>query len=79
VSFGGCLDYPSEQRFDPSAEELVMLAYQSKDHSLAKQVHEHYLPKLLHHDPNEITTEQEITARNRLFNVDGFGLAWVWM
>lgn len=36
----------------------------------------HYLPKLLSHDPNEITTEQEITARNRLFNVDGFGIAW---
>ena len=34
-----------------------------------------YLPKLLSHDPNEITTEHEITARNRLFNVDGFGVA----
>lgn len=45
-------------------------------HSLAKQVHEHYLPKLISHDPNEITTEHEITARNRLFNVDGFGVAW---
>ncbi|MCJ1438079.1 hypothetical protein MMC27_007466 [Xylographa pallens] len=45
-------------------------------HSLAKQVHEHYLPKLLAHDPNEITTEHEVTARNRLFNVDGFGVAW---
>ena len=45
-------------------------------HSLSKQVHEHYLPKLLSHDPKEITTEHEITARNRLFNVDGFGMAW---
>ncbi|MCJ1272306.1 hypothetical protein MMC21_000092 [Puttea exsequens] len=45
-------------------------------HGLAKQVHDHFLPKLLSHDPNEITTEQEITARNRLFNVDGFGVAW---
>ena len=35
-----------------------------------------YLPKLLSHDPNEITTEHEVTARNRLFNVDGFGVAW---
>ena len=35
-----------------------------------------YLPKLLSHDPNEITTEHEINVRNRLFNVDGFGLAW---
>lgn len=39
-------------------------------------MHEHYLPKLLSHDPHEITSEHEITARNRLFNVDGFGVAW---
>ncbi|TVY81059.1 putative glutamine amidotransferase DUG3 [Lachnellula suecica] len=48
-------------------------------HALSKQVHEHYLPKLLSHDPAvhaEHTTEAEITTRNRLFNVDGFGMAW---
>jgi glutamine amidotransferase len=45
-------------------------------HGLAHQVHDHYLPKLLHYDPDNITTEQEITTRNRLFNIDGFGLAW---
>ncbi|MCJ1354069.1 MAG: hypothetical protein MMC33_004056 [Icmadophila ericetorum] len=48
-------------------------------HSLSKQVHEHYLPKLLAHsptNPHEQTNEAEITARNRLFNVDGFGIAW---
>lgn len=48
-------------------------------HALSKQVHEHYLPKLLSHDPSvhaEPTTEAEITTRNRLFNVDGFGMAW---
>jgi len=48
-------------------------------HSLTKQVHDHYLPKLLSHDSavhSEPTTEAEITARNRLFNVDGFGMAW---
>src|SRR5450432_3769312 len=31
------------------------------------------------HDPSELaetTTESEITMRNRLFNVDGFGMAW---
>ncbi|TVY34262.1 putative glutamine amidotransferase [Lachnellula occidentalis] len=46
-------------------------------HALSKQVHQHYLPKLLSHDPAvhaEPTTEAEITARNRLFNVDGFGM-----
>jgi len=48
-------------------------------HSLAKQIHDHYLPKLLSHDPtihSEPTTEADITARNRLLNVDGFGMAW---
>ncbi|TKA70548.1 hypothetical protein B0A49_07629 [Cryomyces minteri] len=45
-------------------------------HSLAKQVHEHYLPKLISHDPHNITTQQEINARNRLFNIDGLGVAW---
>ncbi|KAF4632506.1 hypothetical protein G7Y89_g5630 [Cudoniella acicularis] len=51
----------------------------SPAHALSKQVHEHYLPKLLSHDPAdhaESTTEAEITVRNRLFNVDGFGMAW---
>ncbi|KAE8443442.1 hypothetical protein EG329_001839 [Mollisiaceae sp. DMI_Dod_QoI] len=48
-------------------------------HSISKQIHQHYLPKLLSHDPAvhaEPTTEAEITERNRLFNVDGFGMAW---
>jgi glutamine amidotransferase len=48
-------------------------------HSLSKQVHEHYLPKLLSHDPTvhaEPTTESEISTRNRLFNIDGFGMSW---
>ncbi|KAI9844375.1 MAG: hypothetical protein M1838_002199 [Thelocarpon superellum] len=47
-------------------------------HSLSKQVHDHYLPKLLSHslDPSQDTTAQEITVRNRLFNIDGLGVAW---
>ncbi|KAI9823931.1 MAG: hypothetical protein M1832_002249 [Thelocarpon impressellum] len=46
-------------------------------HSLAKQVNEHYLPKLLHNeDAAGATTEREIALRNRLLNVDGLGLAW---
>ncbi|KAI9822653.1 MAG: hypothetical protein M1827_000372 [Pycnora praestabilis] len=45
-------------------------------HSLVKQVENHYLPKLLSHDPENITSEHEINARNRLFNTDGLGLAW---
>lgn len=39
-------------------------------------MHEHYLPYLLSHDPKNITTEHEISAKNRLFNVDGIGVAW---
>lgn len=34
------------------------------------------MPKLLAHSPNNITTEHEISARNRLFNIDGLGVAW---
>lgn len=45
-------------------------------HSLCNQVHEHYLPRLLAHLPNNITTEHEADARNRLFNVDGVGISW---
>lgn len=48
-------------------------------HALSKQVHEHYLPQLLSHDPSVHagpTTQAEITIRNRLFNVDGFGMTW---
>jgi len=33
-------------------------------------------PKLLHYDPNNITTEKEVDVRNRLFNIDGLGVAW---
>ncbi|CZR58414.1 uncharacterized protein PAC_08306 [Phialocephala subalpina] len=61
---------------EPALLEDVLV---TPPHSLSKQVHEHYLPKLLSHNPKvhaEPTTEAEITERNRLFNVDGFGMAW---
>ena len=45
-------------------------------HALSKQVHDHYLPHLFSHVPGEQTTKQEIALRNRLFNVDGFGMVW---
>ena len=47
-------------------------------HSLAKQVHDHYLPGLTHSEPDEDSnaTEKEIALRNRLFNIDGLGVAW---
>jgi glutamine amidotransferase len=47
-------------------------------HSLSKQVHDHYLPYLAHYEPDAdpMATEREISIRNRLFNADGFGVAW---
>ncbi|KZS87534.1 N-terminal nucleophile aminohydrolase [Sistotremastrum niveocremeum HHB9708] len=47
-------------------------------HALSKQVENHYLPKLLHHDPNDPlhTTKAEIALRNKFFNADGLGVAW---
>jgi len=47
-------------------------------HSLSKQVHDHYLPKLMHYEPDadHKSTEREIAMRNRMFNADGLGMAW---
>ncbi|KAK5057642.1 hypothetical protein LTR84_011643 [Exophiala bonariae] len=60
----------------PSEECLLEDVLITPDHSLAKQVHDHYLPKLFSHLPGQATTKQEINLRNRLFNIDGFGVAW---
>ncbi|KZF20215.1 N-terminal nucleophile aminohydrolase [Xylona heveae TC161] len=45
-------------------------------HSLTKQVNEHYFPGLLSHEPGASTTKQEIKIRNALYNMDGMGMAW---
>lgn len=45
-------------------------------HGLTHQVNEHYLPKLIAHNPTHDPAEQEATARNVLLNVDGIGVAW---
>lgn len=60
---------------EPCLLEDVLIA---PAHSLAKQVHDHYLPKLSHHEPDEDpkATEKEIAMRNKLFNADGLGVAW---
>ncbi|KAL6250208.1 hypothetical protein RBB50_002509 [Rhinocladiella similis] len=60
----------------PSEECLLEDVLITPKHGLAKQVHDHYLPKLFSHTPGEETTGEEVTLRNRLFNVDGFGMAW---
>ncbi|KFZ14104.1 hypothetical protein V502_06233, partial [Pseudogymnoascus sp. VKM F-4520 (FW-2644)] len=48
-------------------------------HAISKQVNHHYLPFLLSHDPKVhagTTTPAEVSKRNDLFNVDGFGMSW---
>lgn len=45
-------------------------------HSLTSQVHEHYLPGLIAHNPKDISKDHLITARNVLYNIDGLGIAW---
>ncbi|CAK1366529.1 putative glutamine amidotransferase DUG3 [Cercospora beticola] len=44
-------------------------------HSLVKQVSDHYLPKLLPHEHNQ-SAEDDVKARNVVFNFDGLGIAW---
>lgn len=45
-------------------------------HSLVKQVHEHYLPGLVGHDPRDISQDPLVTARNVISNIDGAGIVW---
>ena len=37
---------------------------------------DHYLPKLLAHLPDDAQAKHEADVRNKLFNIDGFGLAY---
>lgn len=48
----------------------------SSKHSLVNQVHEHYLPGLVAHDPRDISKDHLITARNVIYNIDGVGIVW---
>ncbi|KAK4951144.1 hypothetical protein LTR66_013871, partial [Elasticomyces elasticus] len=46
-------------------------------HGLVKQVHEHFLPGLVHHYPEDIEKgDALIRARNSVSNIDGVGIAW---
>lgn len=45
-------------------------------HSLVKQVHEHYLPGLIPHNPKDLGDDHLIRARNSAYNIDGLGIAW---
>ena len=45
--------------------------------SLSRQVHSHYLPGLIPHDPDKLQdADHLLTARNSLYNIDGLGVAW---
>ncbi|KAK0287333.1 hypothetical protein LTR35_002828 [Friedmanniomyces endolithicus] len=45
--------------------------------SLAHQVHDHYLPQLISHNPSDLHDADHLTtARNSLYNIDGLGVAW---
>ena len=57
---------------EPCLLEDVLI---SPKHSLCQQVHEHYLPKLLPHGHDD-DSENDMKARNMLFNIDGLGVAW---
>jgi glutamine amidotransferase len=60
----------------PTEECLLEDVLITPAHSISKQVHAHYLPKLISQSPGAETTQVEISLRNRLQNVDGFGIAW---
>ena len=45
-------------------------------HSLVKQVHDHYLPGLIAHNPRDLGKDTLIQARNSANNIDGLGVAW---
>jgi glutamine amidotransferase len=60
----------------PTEECLLEDVLITPQHSICKQVHSHFLPKLISHVHGEETTQSEISLRNRLQNVDGFGIAW---
>jgi glutamine amidotransferase len=60
----------------PSEDCLLEDVLITPAHAISKQVLAHYLPLLISHVPGEETTQSEISLRNRLNNVDGFGLAW---
>jgi glutamine amidotransferase len=45
--------------------------------SLSRQVHDHYLPRLIAHDPANLHDADHLTtARNSIYNIDGLGVAW---
>jgi len=60
---------------EPCLIEDVLIVPQ---HALCKQVHDHYLPGLAHHesDGTQRDTDTEIKLRNSLYNLDGLGVAW---
>ncbi|KAK5134741.1 hypothetical protein LTR08_006116 [Meristemomyces frigidus] len=45
--------------------------------SLSRQIHDHYLPQLIAHNPADLhDADHMMTARNSLYNIDGLGVSW---
>lgn len=62
---------------DPLRDCLLEDVLITPKHALSQQVHDHYLPKLIHHSPSgDDVAEKEIAVRNLLYNVDGTGVAY---
>ncbi|KAK5120840.1 hypothetical protein LTR85_005907 [Meristemomyces frigidus] len=59
---------------EPCLLEDVLVAPKN---SLSRQVHDHYLPQLIAHNPEDLhDADHQMTARNSLYNIDGLGVAW---
>lgn len=61
----------------PTENALLSDLLITPKHSISRQVNDHYLPRLFAHKENDTpSAEHEADVRNRLLNVDGFGMAW---
>ncbi|EMC93976.1 hypothetical protein BAUCODRAFT_216965 [Baudoinia panamericana UAMH 10762] len=61
----------------PTEPCLLEDALVAPSNSLARQVHDHYLPGLIAHNPDNLKDSDHLTtARNSLYNIDGLGVAW---
>jgi len=45
-------------------------------HAISKQVNQHYLPQILQNHTHTTEEKHEVEVRNKLLNIDGYGLSW---
>ncbi|WPG98341.1 Hypothetical protein R9X50_00113000 [Acrodontium crateriforme] len=61
----------------PTEPCLLQDVLVTPSNSLSGQVHDHYLPGLIAHDPKDLNNgDHLIKARNSVYNIDGLGVAW---